>query len=36
MSVFERLREIGVMRSVGAGSFTVGSQCLLTVDGPGY
>jgi putative ABC transport system permease protein len=28
MSVFERLREIGVMRSVGAGSFTVGSQFL--------
>ena len=28
MSVFERLREIGVMRSVGASSFTVGSQFL--------
>ncbi len=28
MSVFERQREIGVMRSVGASSFTVGSQFL--------
>ncbi len=28
MSVFERLREIGVMRSVGASSFTVGNQFL--------
>ena len=28
MSVFERLREIGVMRSVGASSFTVASQFL--------
>ena len=28
MSVFERLREIGVMRSIGASSFTVASQFL--------
>jgi putative ABC transport system permease protein len=28
MSVFERLREIGIMRSIGAGSLTVGSQFL--------
>jgi putative ABC transport system permease protein len=29
MSVFERLREIGVMRSIGASSFTVTSQFLV-------
>ena len=28
MSVFERLREIGVMRSIGASSFTVAGQFL--------
>jgi putative ABC transport system permease protein len=28
MSVFERLREIGIMRSIGAGSFTIASQFL--------
>jgi len=28
MSVFERLREIGIMRSIGAGSVTIASQFL--------
>jgi len=29
MSVFERLREIGIMRSIGAGSITISSQFLM-------
>ena len=31
MSVFERLREIGIMRSIGAGSVTIASQFLRSV-----